>query len=125
MKLVSPKPIEICLSILREQVQPLRWYSRIRLITKRTSRVIGRVNDDRTFILECSNDLFSKRFVGHLKKDGNRTQIEARWSIPLGSRIYGFHRHDEEEILRFLRHWLQAEAIAEQPAPGDAQEPRA
>ena len=125
MTLISPKPIEVCLSILREQVRPLRWYSKIRLIPKRLSPVIGRVNDDHTFILESSKDLFSKRFVGSLKKDGNRTRIEAQWSIPFGSRIYGFHRHDEEEILRFLRNWLQTEEIAEQSAPGDAQKPRA
>ncbi len=125
MTLISPKPFEVCLSILREQVQPLHWYSRIRLIPTRTSPVIGRVNDDGTFILESNKDPFSKRLVGYLKKDGNRTQIEAQWSIPFASRIYGSHRLDEEEILRFLRNWLKTETITEQPAPGDAQKPRA
>ncbi len=125
MTLISPKPIQVCLSILQQQVQPLRWYSRIRLIPKRISPVIGRVNDDGTFILESNKDPFSKRFVGYLKKDGNRTRIEARWSIPFGSRIYGSHRLVEQEILRFLKNWLRTEVIAEQPASGDAQKPRA
>ena len=109
MILKSPKSFDECLSILKEQVEPLRWYSRIRLFSNGTSSIIGIVNDDGSFALESSRDYFSKRFIGYMKKEENTTQIEGQWAISFLYRIFGSRRFDEEEIMRFLKTWLEIE----------------
>ena len=83
------------------------------MIPKRLSPVIGKVNDDGSFTLESNNDPFSKRLIGVLKEDGNRTIIEAKWVIPFWSKIYGHHEDNEDVIFSFLKKWLRVMSISE------------
>lgn len=104
--LISPKHFTVCVSTLQEEVQQLGRFKKLRIITKRLSPVAGIVKDDGSFTLESNNDPFSKRLMGVLKEDGNRTIVEAKWFIPFWSKIYGHHEDNEDLILNFLKKWL-------------------
>jgi hypothetical protein len=99
--------INECLHRLREQVQPKTFWNRIFLFARRSSKIVGRVTD-KGFILEASHDLFSKRMKGRLVKSPSGTIIEFEWEKPFWSRLYGSYKFDENEILTFLKDWLDA-----------------
>lgn len=99
-----------CMNLLNEQVQPMTFWSRFFFFSRRTSKVVGRVSD-REFMLEASRDIFSKRMHGRFVERQSGTIIEFEWQISFWSRLYGFHKFDEAEILSFLKEWLDAEPV--------------
>ena len=98
MKLLSPLSVAECRSILREQVAKRRWTV---LFHPLTSKVVGEVEEE-SVVFESGVDRFSKRFVGKLSDWQGTTVLEGDWIVPFWSRIWGDHRFDEEEIMRFL-----------------------
>lgn len=96
-----------CLNRLREQVQPLTLWNRFFFFARHTSKIVGQITD-REFILESARDLFSKRMKGRFVERSSGTAIEFKWETPFWSRVYGFHKFDEDELLTFLRDCLDA-----------------
>jgi len=72
--------------------------------------VVGRVTDHE-FMLEAAQDRFSKRARGRLNKMQSGTVIELEWETPFWSWIWGSESFDENEILTFLKDWLEAEVV--------------
>ncbi len=107
-RLYTRLSVDECLSLLREQIQPITIWNRFFFFARRTSKTVGRITD-REFILEATHDLFSKRMKGRLVETPSGTVIEFEWETPFWSRIYGSHKFDEDEILTFFRDWLDAE----------------
>lgn len=97
-----------CTKRLREQVQPLTLWNRVFFFARRTSKVVGQVGD-KEFMLEATKDLFSKRMKGRLVESPSGTTIEFEWKKPFWSRLYGFYKFDEDEILSFFKNWLEVE----------------
>ena len=83
-----------------------------------TSRVTGWIDGD-TFELAASLDPFSKRFVAQLIPRHHDTEIEYQWIDKMGNLFWGAPETDEDEVLEFLREWLQA-VPEENPDDGDA-----
>jgi hypothetical protein len=102
--------IDECLRRLREQVQPMTFWNRNFYFAKRTSKVVGKFTE-KEFILEASRDLFSKRMKGMMIERPSGTIIEFVWEKPFWSRFYGSYKFDEEEIIAFLKEWLDADFI--------------
>lgn len=102
--------VDECMSRLKEQVQPMTFWSRFFFFAIRTSRVVGRVSD-REFMLEATRDFFSKRMKGRLVESPSGTAIEFEWKTPFWSRLYGSYNLDEDEILTFFKDWLDAEQM--------------
>src|SRR3989304_10267313 len=89
-QLYTKLSVDECLSRLRGQVQPMRFlfWSRVTFFPKRASKVMGRVSD-KEFILEATNDPFSKRMKGRLVERPSGTAIEYEWKVPFWSRLSG------------------------------------
>ena len=114
-QLYTPLSVDECIRILREQVLPLGFFARIKMLRPRTSSVLGKIRGH-TFVLETSKDPYSKRFVGSLMNDSEHTIIPYEWKRslfprPLFARLLGYGRFDEEETLSFLQTWLKAEPV--------------
>ena len=101
---------EECVTRLREQTQPLTFFSHMNIFRAPRSPVLGRVSD-REITLESSRDRYSKRLVGRLLPADTGTTIEYTWKRGLGHMFYGDARFDEEEILSFLAEWLGTQEV--------------
>lgn len=101
-----------CMSRLREQVQPISFWNRNLFFAKRTSRVVGRISG-KEFMLEARDDWYSKRMEGRLIEQPSGTVIEFEWKKPFLSRLFGFYKFDEAEILSFFRDWLDAKPVSQ------------
>ena len=103
-----------CLNRLREQVFLIKSFfgGSGYAWLKRTSRVVGQVSD-KGFIIAATKDPFSKRMKGRLVEKPSGTDIEYEWEMPFWSHVYGWYKFDEEEILSFLREWLDAKPVAQ------------